>query len=49
MRVDTIQGIISWGVGHDLRAQHSSPILRDRSLHLMGYIEMYDKGDKVEM
>ena len=47
MRVDTVKGIISWSVGNDLRAQHSSGILRDRSLHLMGYIEMYDKGDRL--
>ena len=32
-----------------MKASYSSPILRDRSLHLLGYIEMYDKGDSLQL
>ena len=49
MTVDTVKGTISWSVGNEVRAEHSSAILRDRSLHLMAYIEMYDKGDRIEL
>ena len=49
MTVDTVKGVICWAVNNEIQAQHSSSILRDRSLHLMGYIEMYDKGDRISL
>ena len=38
MKVDMKRGVIEWIVENEVRANHSSAILRDRSLHLMGYL-----------
>lgn len=49
MEVDMVRGVIEWQVEGEVRGRHSSGILKDKSLHLMGYLEMYDEGDSIEL
>ena len=49
MKINTVKGMAEWLVEGKIRARYSSDILRNKSLHLIGYLEMYDKWDSIEL